>query len=79
MGRVTKAGLDQPVGEAAINHVPRQMITEALRREAEAACYPGGFAVTISIPGGEEVARRTFNPQIGVEGGLSVLGTSGIV
>ena len=52
---------------------------EALRREAEAVCYPGGFAVTISIPGGEEVARRTFNPHIGVEGGLSVLGTSGIV
>ena len=79
VGRVTKPGLDQPVGAAAINHVPRQMITEALRREAEAACYPGGFAVTISIPGGEEVARRTFNPHIGVEGGLSVLGTSGIV
>ena len=79
VGRVTKPGLGQPVGQAAINHVPRQMITEALRREAEAACYPGGFAVTISIPGGEEVARRTFNPHIGVEGGLSVLGTSGIV
>ena len=79
VGKVTKPGLDQPVGQAAINHVPRQMITEALRREAEAACYPGGFAVTISIPGGEEVARRTFNPHIGVEGGLSVLGTSGIV
>lgn len=79
VGRVTKPGLDQPVGQAAINHVPRQMITEALRREAETACYPGGFAVTISIPGGEEVARRTFNPHIGVEGGLSVLGTSGIV
>ena len=79
VGRVTKPGLDQPVGQAAINHVPRQMITEALHREAEAACYPGGFAVTISIPGGEEVARRTFNPHIGVEGGLSVLGTSGIV
>ena len=79
VGRVTKPGLDQPVGQAAINHVPRQMITEALRREAEAACYPGGVAVTISIPGGEDVARRTFNPHIGVEGGLSVLGTSGIV
>ena len=79
VGRVTKPGLDQPVGQAAINHVPRQMITEALHREAEAACYPGGFAVTISIPGGEEVARRTFNPHIGVEDGLSVLGTSGIV
>jgi len=59
--------------------VPRQMIAEALRREAEAACYTGGFAVTISIQNGEEVARRTFNPHIGVEGGLSVLGTSGIV
>ena len=55
------------------------MIAEALRREAEAACYTGGFAVTISIQNGEEVARRTFNPHIGVEGGLSVLGTSGIV
>ena len=79
VGKVTKPGLDQPVGEAAINHVPRQMITEALRREAENAVYPGGFAVTISIEGGEEVAKRTFNPHIGVEGGLSVLGTSGIV
>ena len=79
VGRVTKPGLDQPVGEAAINHVPRQMIESALRAEAEAADYPGGFGVTISIQGGEEVARRTFNPHIGVEGGLSVLGTSGIV
>ena len=79
VGWVTKAGLDQPVGEAAINHVPRQMIAEALQREAESACYTGGFAVTISIEGGEEVAKRTFNPHIGVEGGLSVLGTSGIV
>ena len=79
VGRVTKPGLDQPVGEAAINHVPRQMIAEALRKEAENACYSGGFAVTISIEGGEEVAKRTFNPHIGVEGGLSVLGTSGIV
>ena len=79
VGRVTKPGLDQPVGEAAINHVPRRMITEALQKEAESACYTGGFAVTISIEGGAEVAKRTFNPHIGVEGGLSVLGTSGIV
>ena len=79
VGRVTRPGLDQPVGEAAINHVPRQMIAEALQREAETACYTGGFAVTLSIPGGEEVARRTFNPHIGVAGGLSILGTSGIV
>ena len=79
VGRVTKPGLDQPVGEAAINHVPRRMIAEALEREAENAAYTGGFAVTISVEGGAETAKRTFNPHIGVEGGLSVLGTSGIV
>ena len=79
VGRVTKPGLDQPIGEAAINHVPRRMIAEALEREAENAAYTGGFAVTISIEGGAETAKRTFNPHIGVEGGLSVLGTSGIV
>ena len=79
VGRVTKPGLDQPLGAAAINHVPRRMITEALTKEGEAAGYTGGFAVVICIDGGEEAARRTFNPHIGVEGGLSVLGTSGIV
>ena len=78
-GLVTKPGLDQPVGEAAINHVPREMIAEALQKEAESAGYAGGFAVTVSIEGGAEVAKRTFNPHIGVEGGLSILGTSGIV
>ncbi len=67
------------MGEAAINHVPREMIAEALQKEAESAGYAGGFAVTLSIEGGAEVAKRTFNPHIGVEGGLSVLGTSGIV
>ncbi len=55
------------------------MIAEALQKEAESAGYAGGFAVTVSIEGGAEVAKRTFNPHIGVEGGLSVLGTSGIV
>ena len=79
VGRVTKPGLDQPVGAAAINRVPRQMITDALLKEAEAAGYDGGFAVAISIDGGAEAAKRTFNPHLGVEGGLSVLGTSGIV
>ena len=79
VGRVTKPGLDQPVGEAAINHVPRQMITEALLKEAETAGYSGGFAVVIRIEGGEDAAKRTFNPHLGVVGGLSVLGTSGIV
>ena len=79
VGRVTKPGLDQPVGAAAINHVPRQMITDALLKEAETAGYSGGFDVTIAIEGGAEAAKRTFNPHLGVEGGLSVLGTSGIV
>ena len=79
VGRVTKPGLDQPVGEAAINHVPRAMIKEALEKEAESAGYAGGFDVTISIEGGAETAKRTFNPHMGVKGGLSVLGTSGIV
>ena len=76
---MTKPGLDQPVGAAAINHVPRQMITEALLKEAETAGYSGGFSVIIRIEGGEQAAKRTFNPRLGVEGGLSVLGTSGIV
>ena len=67
------------MGAEAINHVPHRMITEALTKEAEAAGYTGGFAVVICIDGGEEAARRIFNPHIGVEDGLSVLGTSGIV
>ena len=73
---MTKPGLDQPVGEAAINHIPRAMIKEALEKEAESAGYAGGFDVTISIEGGAETAKRTFNPHMGVEGGLSVLGGS---
>ena len=79
VGRVTKPGLDQSVGSAAINHVPRQMIREAVLAEAESAGYEGGFRVIISVPGGAEAAQRTFNPQIGVVGGISILGTSGIV
>lgn len=79
VGRVTKPGLDQPVGNAAINRVPRQMIL----REAEEACeiygYDGGLEVEISIPQGVELAKKTFNPRLGIEGGISVLGTSGIV
>ena len=79
IGVVTKEGLDQPVGEAAINSVPRSMIREALRETAERYGYSGGFRVTVSIPAGVELARKTFNPRIGIEGGISVIGTSGIV
>ncbi len=79
VGRVTKPGLDQPVGAAAINRVPRKMIEEQVAAVCKAAGYSGGLAVVISIPGGEAAARRTFNPSLGVEGGLSILGTSGIV
>ena len=79
VGRVTRPGLDQPVGEAAINSVPRQMIREVLTEAAEEAGYTGGFHVVISAPGGEEIAMKTFNPRLGIEGGISILGTSGIV
>lgn len=79
VGRVTRPGLDQPVGEWAINRVPRQMITQAVDQERQALGCTAGFLVTFSVPGGAEVAQRTFNPQLGIEGGISILGTSGIV
>ena len=79
VGRVTKPGLDQPVGEAAINRVPRQMIAEAVEQIAALAGEDPGLTVTISVPEGEEIARKTFNPALGIEGGISILGTSGIV
>ena len=79
IGRVTKPGLDQPVGSAAINSTPRRMITEALRSVCEDCGYTGGLSVTISAPEGVELARKTFNPRLGIVGGLSVLGTTGIV
>lgn len=79
VGRVTRHGLDQPVGNAAINGVPRRMIAEQVGQVAQKAGYTGGLRVEICIPKGREVAQRTFNPRLGIEGGLSVLGTSGIV
>lgn len=75
VGKVTQRGLKIGVGEAAINPVPRQMIEQAVRSVFGTAAAQ----VTVSIPGGAELARRTFNPRLGVEGGLSVLGTSGVV
>ncbi len=79
VGKVTKPGLDQPVGEWAINSVPRKMITEAVSETAKEYGYNGGFTVEISIPGGAELAKKTYNPRLGIEGGISVIGTSGII
>lgn len=79
VGRVTKPGLDQPVGAAAINSVPRRMIREGVEKICRLANYSGGLDVIISVPGGQELAKKTFNPRLGIEGGISILGTTGIV
>lgn len=79
VGRVTKTGLEQPIGSAAINKVPRQMIQEAVREVCEENDYHGGIHVEIIIPEGVEIGKKTFNPKLGIEGGISILGTSGIV
>lgn len=79
IGKVTKAGLDQPIGEAAINSVPRKMIAAAVNEAAEKYDYHGGFHIEISVPNGEETALKTYNPRMGIEGGISIIGTSGIV
>ncbi len=79
VGRVTKRGLDQPVGAAAINSVPRQMIRQNVEEVCRLADYHGGLSVEISVPGGEELAQKTFNPRLGIVGGISILGTTGIV
>ncbi|AMK13287.1 cobalamin biosynthesis protein CbiD [methanogenic archaeon mixed culture ISO4-G1] len=79
VGRVTRRGLDQPPGNAAINRVPRSMIKEAVEDVRFSSDYKGGFDIVISVPKGEEIAVKTFNPRLGIEGGISILGTSGIV
>lgn len=79
VGRVTLPGLDQPVGNAAINRVPRQMIEKELSEVAELLDFRGRIRVILSVPGGEAAAERTFNPRLGIEGGISILGTTGIV
>lgn len=76
IGIVTKPGLAVPVGEYAINPSPRQMI----QREVSAFLTEGqGAEVTLFVPGGQELAKRTFNPQLGILGGISIIGTTGIV
>lgn len=79
IGRVTKPGLEQPVGASAVNSVPRRMIEREVKDVCAEFAYAGGLEVVISIPGGAEIATRTFNASLGIEGGLSVIGTSGIV
>lgn len=79
VGRVTKAGLSQKIGEAAINPVPRAMILREATETAERYDYEGGLNILISVPQGVEIGKKTFNPRLGIEGGISILGTSGIV
>ena len=82
VGIVTLSGLGLEVGGPAINITPRKMIennVKACLQRLGISKQPNPFAVTISVPGGEEIARRTFNPRLGIEGGISIIGTSGIV
>lgn len=79
VGTVTRSGLVLPPGEPAINPVPRRMITDHLERLARELDHAGGFRVTLGVDGGERIARRTMNPRLGILGGISILGTTGIV
>ena len=79
VGRVTKPGLDQPVGNAAINRVPREMIKKEVLEVCRLADYKGSLLVEISVPEGKKLCQHTFNPRLGIVGGISILGTSGIV
>src|SRR5438132_10525489 len=79
VGTVTRPGLPIPPGEPAINPVPRRMIRDAIAEVARAAGQAGDVAVEISIPGGEALAARTVSARLGIVGGLSILGTTGIV
>lgn len=79
IGVVTKPGLDQPVGEPAINSGPRSQIREAVLSVMDELSIDEGIRIIISAPEGVEIAQRTFNPKLGIEGGISIIGTSGIV
>ncbi|MCF6302935.1 MAG: cobalt-precorrin-5B (C(1))-methyltransferase CbiD, partial [Devosiaceae bacterium] len=79
VGTVTKAGLPIEVGEAAINPVPRQMMSAIIEKECARADIAPDIEVLISVPNGNRIAQKTWNPRLGIEGGISILGTTGIV
>ena len=79
VGQVTKAGLPIEPGEAAINPVPRQMMRDVVGELCAQHMLPPDLKITISVPGGKELAKQTWNPRLGIVGGISILGTTGIV
>lgn len=79
VGQVTKPGLPIAVGEASINPVPRQMMTAVVQEMATRFGQAADVEITVSIPGGEAIAQKTWNPRLGIKGGLSILGTTGVV
>ena len=79
IGIITLPGLEQPIGAPAINKVPRSMIEKEVQAVCEKYGYSGGVSVCIRVPEGADTAKKTFNPRLGIQGGISILGTSGIV
>ena len=79
VGRVTRKGLEQSIGQAAINKVPREMIIKEVKEQCAKYGYHQGLSIVVSVPEGVELAKKTFNPRLGIEGGISILGTTGIV
>lgn len=79
IGRITQDGFEQKIGQAAINTVPRKMIFQGIGEVAALAENEGDLLVTVSVPGGEVLAEKTFNGRLGIEGGISILGTSGMI